>query len=653
MTVTDPLATTTTTDYDANGHVSRYAYDADNRLASVSDAAGRVTVYGYDALSRPSTLSNPGLQANPLVTRTYTANGNLASLAIARSNSVADTTGFAYDGLDRLSVTTWPLGSTESLSYDADNHVVRRVTRKGDAISFAYDTLNRVCTKTYAAAAVACGGTSASYLVSYGYDLAGRLIAVNDNSAAIARPLPPGGAGTVQYLQTTSYDALNRPLNVDFGPAPAQTPPAAASSVTFSHAYDATNRRIGQTTSDTGWWAVPGAAATVAYTVNALNQYTAVGAVTPSYDGDGNLTFDGTFTYGYDPENRLVSASGPGLTASYAYDATGHRKSRTVNGGTTLLVGDGGGPDLLEYDGTSGQLLARTLAGPGANEPVGRLDLVAGSRTTFVPDIQGSILASLGSATGALIRQGYRPFGESAGTAVFGYTGQRLDAETGLYDYHARHYLPAWGRFIQPDPIGYAGGYHLYAYVNNDPLNGVDPNGLMLAAVGSYLSNSWDALSRAPGDIAGMAGNLVSSPGTFLTQAGPGLAGLGMSIPFVGAGAGAVGDAGNGFTTVYRAVGPAELADIQTTGVFRNLGSAEGKYFTTSGEAASSYAKQAVNAFGDQPYTLVQARAPNSIFEGLSPATVDRGIPALVIPNESLPGLTPSTMNYMPIPGAP
>jgi hypothetical protein len=112
-------------------------------------------------------------------------------------------------------------------------------------------------------------------------------------------------------------------------------------------------------------------------------------------------------------------------------------------------------------------------------------------------------------------------------------------------------------------------------------------------------------------------------------------------------------EAGAGFTTLYRAVGPAELADIQTSGAFRNLGSAEGKYFTTSGETASSYAKQAVRAFGDPPYSLVQTRVPNSIFEGLSLATVDRGIPAWVIPSERLPGLTPNVMNYMLIPGAP
>ena len=110
------------------------------------------------------------------------------------------------------------------------------------------------------------------------------------------------------------------------------------------------------------------------------------------------------------------------------------------------------------------------------------------------------------------------------------------------------------------------------------------------------------------------------------------------------------GTASKSTTTLSRAVGPAELADIQATNALRNLGYAEGKYFTTSAEAAASYAKQAVKGFGDPAYTLIKTEVPNSVFRGLSPAMVDRGIPAWVIPNQSLPGLAPTILDYMPIP---
>ncbi len=80
-------------------------------------------------------VSNPAIQTNPLVAMSYSPNGHLAGLAIAHGNSVADTTSFTYDGLDRLATNTWPDASTEVLSYDADGNVTVKVTRKGDAIN--------------------------------------------------------------------------------------------------------------------------------------------------------------------------------------------------------------------------------------------------------------------------------------------------------------------------------------------------------------------------------------------------------------------------------------------------------------------------------------------------------------------------------------
>ena len=69
----------------------------------------------------------------------------------------------------------------------------------------------------------------------------------------------------------------------------------------------------------------------------------AMGANTYSYDCNGNQTTrvigGQTFTLGYDAENRLVSVSGPSMTASFVYDGDGNRVKSTVNGTTTTFVG--------------------------------------------------------------------------------------------------------------------------------------------------------------------------------------------------------------------------------------------------------------------------------------------------------------------------
>ncbi len=60
-----------------------------------------------------------------------------------------------------------------------------------------------------------------------------------------------------------------------------------------------------------------------------------------------------------------------------------------------------------------------------------------------------------------------------------GWSGREYDAETGFSFHRARYYSPDLRRWTQEDPIGYAGGGNLYAYVGGAVMEARDPSGLM------------------------------------------------------------------------------------------------------------------------------------------------------------------------------
>ncbi len=189
---------------------------------------------------------------------------------------------------------------------------------------------------------------------------------------------------------------------------------------------------------------------------------------------------DGTYDYTFTNDGRLSEVKKASTTlAVYGYDADGRRVTRAVTGGITR--------DYV-YS-ASGRLLAEADAsGATVRDYLWLEDLplaVVDSGSTYYVHAgqRGEPLAMTDASKAKVWDAVVEPFGAAQ---IFTSTvamdrrlpGQDLQAETALSQNHHRDYDPAIGRYIEPDPIGLAGGPHVYSYVGQDPMNAVDPEGL-------------------------------------------------------------------------------------------------------------------------------------------------------------------------------
>lgn len=266
-----------TTDYE------EYGYDANGNRTSLRKRDGSTITYQYDALNRNMVKIVPersGLAATN--TRDVYYGYDLQGLQIyARFDSAAATSEgltTTYDGFGRMMSSALKMdGVTRTLSYASDKDGNRTELTWPDAAktSYDYDGLDRM--KTLYEGAIG----STVNMVTYGYNNRG-LRATQDG----------------RYSQYTafSYDPAGRlnGLGHNF--------PGTANDVAFTYGYTPASQLTQQTRDNDAYAWTGHFNVDRNYTANGLNQYTAAGAASFTYDANGNLTSDGSTTFVYDVE---------------------------------------------------------------------------------------------------------------------------------------------------------------------------------------------------------------------------------------------------------------------------------------------------------------------------------------------------------------
>jgi RHS repeat-associated protein len=203
-----------------------------------------------------------------------------------------------------------------------------------------------------------------------------------------------------------------------------------------------------------------------------------------TFDLNGNMTSDGTNSYSWDAENRMIKISYPGVNnySTFGYDGLGRNISIVETTAGSVTSSKQFVRDLQVYKPDE----ERDAAGTLTKKFYSGGQLISATKYFYDGDHLGSI-REMSDNSGVLQAQyAFDPFGRvtklsEVVPADFQYARYYLHSRSGLNLTRTRAYSGSVGRFINRDPIEEEGGVNLFAYVTNDPVSFVDPLGLKLA----------------------------------------------------------------------------------------------------------------------------------------------------------------------------
>ena len=212
-----------------------------------------------------------------------------------------------------------------------------------------------------------------------------------------------------------------------------------------------------------------------------------------TYSGGNPTKYYNGSTFTWTQGRKLATAKVGNTNISYTYDMAGVRSSKTV-GSTTY-----------KYTTLSGLVTRQTCGNATidfvydeSNQPLAMK--YNNTLYYYVLNAQGDVVRIVNSSRSVVASYTYDPWGKiisSSGTLAdinpLRYRGYYYDAETGFYYLQSRYYDPEIGRFINADSYASTDATgllstNMFAYCENDPVNGSDPNGEWIhIAIGSAM----------------------------------------------------------------------------------------------------------------------------------------------------------------------
>ncbi|HCC17811.1 MAG TPA: hypothetical protein DEP83_04515, partial [Porphyromonadaceae bacterium] len=406
--------------------VHTYSYDHAERLLSVThklNSAAAVTLahYTYDEIGRVKTKK----LAIETSTYSYNVRSWLTGIAGTRFNQT-----LAYNSAVNGITPTKKLynGNIGAMKWKAGDESTER------GYKFSYDGLNRLTAAAY--------GEGAS--ITSNPDRFNKTVAYNDKMGNIKTLQRQGkldsGYGMMDNL---TYTYTGNKLN--------KVTDAVTAPITYPGTFHFVDR------------------------ANVANEYT--------YDVNGNLTKDlnkniTSITYNALNLPSVITFT-DGNTITYGYDATGSKLSVAYTAGGTTTKTEYAGNKVYK-NGTLSMILTEE----------GYITL-SGSTSTYhyyLRDHQGNNRVVLNQSGTVEQVNHYYPFGELFGEGIqtvnqpYRYNGKELDRFQNLdvYDYGARHYDAAIGRWLTVDPAAeLMYNWSPYNYTLNNPLRFTDPTGMV------------------------------------------------------------------------------------------------------------------------------------------------------------------------------